>query len=450
MENGIFEGVESLQAQVANHRKLLREVDSSLKRLSGNANGNDKSSRRDNNPRHGNMNSSFNAENRMNPMHRHANPAQQQHMGGQRDMMRGLVRKASLGNENDRMVPYNDRHMDQHNDSRPGLKRKSYDSQYQSGGSAKRIVNSSFNYTSQPDPDSGDEDERHMIKSSVVSTAMPIKTKEDLIKIQNKGVNVQRNKRIFGHLLGTLSQFKSDDKVRSNTTQAIHRKELEAKIEINKAEEIKRLTEEKKKLEGERVRHSQLLELLESKMRVTQEFESWRQNQMRLRKFIRTKTKPYVFYMPKEMNEETRKLVEDTAALIDEQIAKRLKETTGELEALKRKEVQLHKESEAASKDSSETAENKENKDEIEEGEGNEKNREMAEDTFDNDEMDEDKISANNVQLGDDGEESGSEREPENIVVEGNEKISQEKEDNSNSNISETDKVSDEVDGMED
>lgn len=444
MEKGLIEGVESLQEQVAKHRKLLREVDTSLKRLSGNANGNDKNTirrqRSSDNPRNGGMtNNKFNgADNKMNPLLR-TMPVQHQYMGGQKDMTRGLVRKASLGNENDRMMPHHDSYNEHGDENRTGLKRKSYDNQYQ--GSAKRIVNSAINYTSQPDPDSGDEDNhRHIVKSSVVSPAMPIKTKEDLIKIQNKGVNVQRNKRIFGHLLGTLSQFKNDDKVRSSTTQAIHRKELEAKIEINKAEEIKRLTEEKKKLEKDRVRHSQIVELLESKMRITQDFESWRLNQMRLRKFIRTKTKPFVFYMPKVMNEETSKLVEQTAALIDEQIAKRLKETTGELEALKRKEAQIEKDTQVK-KDSNKMAENKENKDE-EEGQEDK----MAEDNFDNDdEMDEDKISANIVQLGDDGEEeSGSERESDKAIAVV-EKIGQEKDDNSNT--SEADKVSD---GMED
>jgi hypothetical protein len=49
---------------------------------------------------------------------------------------------------------------------------------------------------------------------------MPIKSKEDLIKLQNKfSGSEQRNKRIFGHILGTLRQFKSDDKERSSTTQ---------------------------------------------------------------------------------------------------------------------------------------------------------------------------------------------------------------------------------------
>jgi hypothetical protein len=220
-----------------------------------------------------------------------------------------LTRKISLGSD------FIDNRFEEADRS---MKRKSYEGQ-QHHVIAKRVVNSAINYTSQPDPDSGDED-RQRVKSSVVSSTMPIKTKEDLIKIQNKGVNVQRNKRIFGHLLGTLSQFKNDDQVRSSTTQAIHRKELEAKIEINKAEEIKRLAEEKKRLEEERVRQGQILELLESKVRVTQEFESWKQDQLKYKKFIRTKTRPYLFYMPRQMNEHTSKLVQETAALIDGEI----------------------------------------------------------------------------------------------------------------------------------
>ena len=49
---------------------------------------------------------------------------------------------------------------------------------------------------------------------------MPIKSKEELIKIQNKFTgSEQRNKRIIGVILGTLRQFKNDDKERSSTTQ---------------------------------------------------------------------------------------------------------------------------------------------------------------------------------------------------------------------------------------
>jgi len=151
----------------------------------------------------------------------------------------------------------------------------------------------------------------------VSSVPQPIKSKEDLIKLQNKGMNVQRNKRIFGHLLGTLTQFKTDDKVRSSTSQAIHRKELEKKIEIQKIEDKIKLAQDKKKLEEEKIREKQNVEILEAKIQLAKVYEQWKSNQLQFKNFIRTKTKPYVFYLPKELNANTEKLLNETASLID-------------------------------------------------------------------------------------------------------------------------------------
>ena len=104
---------------------------------------------------------------------------------------------------------------------------------------------------------------------------MPIKRREDLIRIQNKFTGAeQRNKRIVGVILGTLRQFKSDDTERSNTTQAINRKELEKKIEIKKIEEKTKIIEEKKKLEEEKSLALNRIKILEEKILLTKEVSS--------------------------------------------------------------------------------------------------------------------------------------------------------------------------------
>lgn len=336
----LVESYDSLQEQLATHKQKLKEVDFSIKRLSG--------SDRSRNNGKTDLNNESNVKARL-ILTTSANEP----------------RKVSLSNNKD-----NNR----------SIKRKSYDDQRYSYKN-KRI--STFK-----EHDSADEDmEKPTIKSSVVSSIMPIKTKEDLIKIQNKGANVQRNKRLFGHLLGTLSRFKSDDQLRSSTTQAIHRKELEAKIEINKVEEIKRLSADKKRLEEEKQKQQETIEILEAKMQLSQEFEDWQKNQLKLKKFIRTKSKPFVFYMPKILDENTKKMLEESALAIDELIAKRLQKTKAELEVLKRKEARLNN----TEKDDTTKNENKENKQANMNGEAMES---------DNDELDEEKINANNVQLG--------------------------------------------------
>ena len=108
---------------------------------------------------------------------------------------------------------------------------------------------------------------------------------------------------------------------------------------------------------------------------------------------------------------------------------------------MKRKEDQLNKETKP-----SELVNNKENK---------EGKNQTADDTFDKDDMDEDKDSVNNVQLGDDAEEYDFDKDEANnntsstVLVE-SEKMSQENELPA-TNTSESDKGTDvSADGMED
>jgi len=141
------------------------------------------------------------------------------------------------------------------------------------------------------DEDSDEEPrKRPSIQSSVVSSTMPIKTKEDLIKLQNKDSNSQlRNKRMLGFILGTLKDFRADDKQRSSTQQAQQRKELEEKIEIKKIEERQRMIEEKKRLEDEKYRETRNIEIVEKKIELTEQFETWKKNQLSYKMFFSTK-----------------------------------------------------------------------------------------------------------------------------------------------------------------
>jgi pinin len=112
------------------------------------------------------------------------------------------------------------------------------------------------------------------IQSSIHSNnnKTPIKTREDLIKIQNtQRGSQQRNKRMFGLLVGTLQQFKNDDSERSTTDNAQHRREVEKKIEIKKAENNKKITEEKNKLDEAKRKSFKLIEIQKKKTETTEQ-----------------------------------------------------------------------------------------------------------------------------------------------------------------------------------
>jgi pinin len=198
------------------------------------------------------------------------------------------------------------------------------------------------------DFDSGDEDpttiKKRTLQSSVVSSNMPIKSKEDLIKLQNKhNGSEQRNKRIFGVLLGTLKQFKSDDTERSATSQAKQRKELEKKIEVKKVDELAKILNEKRRLVEEKNKQLRNIEIIEEKIKLTQDFELWKKNHEPLAKFIRTAAKPFIFYLPKVIDSKVEKLVQDTYKLINEEITIKSKETQAKLDRLIKESEQLTK-----------------------------------------------------------------------------------------------------------
>lgn len=224
-----------------------------------------------------------------------------------------------------------------------------------------------------------------------------IKTKEDLIKIQNKYTgSEQRNKRIFGVILGTLKQFKTEDKEHSTTSQAINRKELETKIEVKKVEERKKLSEEKRRLEREKFKEQRTIEILEEKIRLTENFEIWKKMQTNMKNSIRTKAQPHIFYLPKVLNDEKiEKLIEESAKLIESEIKTKQMLTDVEIEVLN---------AESTSLNSQKVEENKEN------------DEEKKVETLDD--MDEDKNEINNVRLGELDEEMDTESKLEQVETE--------------------------------
>lgn len=105
----------------------------------------------------------------------------------------------------------------------------------------------------------------------VTQSSNVIKSKEDLIMVQNRdSKSHQRNKRFLGVILGTLKKFKCEDTELASTEKAQHRKEIEEKIEIKKLEEKRKMIEEKQMLENEKKKNLKNIEILETKIHLTE------------------------------------------------------------------------------------------------------------------------------------------------------------------------------------
>ncbi|KAK3583327.1 hypothetical protein CHS0354_038937 [Potamilus streckersoni] len=169
--------------------------------------------------------------------------------------------------------------------------------------------------------------------SSVVSTPKETRTRQTSIEEQNKDVSGKaRNKRMFGVLIGTLQRFKTEAVEAKEKEE--RRKEIEKKLEEKFKQEKEEIIRERRLLFQERRQKQWKIRLLEQKMELAQNHESWEQETRKLACFIRTKAKPHIFYSPTSMNPELDSKLKSTEKIIEEMILERRRKLELEIEEL--------------------------------------------------------------------------------------------------------------------
>jgi hypothetical protein len=206
-----------------------------------------------------------------------------------------------------------------------------------SNAKRSRISSSSYDEHNTSLPENNfDESSSKSLHSSIVPTNKIIKTKDDLISLVNRDQqSTGRNRRMFGVLLGTLNKFKAEANAYNEQTIGLKRHEIERRLEEKQTKEREDKQHERTELIVTKKNCQQKLKLVNIKLEIMQRMANHEKIHLPLRNFIRTKSKPYVFYLPKgSIDEIFEKKFQESQGDIDKEIEEFKRDCQRELDLL--------------------------------------------------------------------------------------------------------------------
>lgn len=135
-----------------------------------------------------------------------------------------------------------------------------------------------------------------------------------------------RNRRMFGMLMGTLKQFKNEETTRERST--IRRYRVEEKLELAVEDERVNLERKVDQVREERVDNVEL------RLDITERFKNWERTHRQLCSYIQTETRPKIFWLPKELDLGTEKKLKETRDYFSLCVAERTAKLKKEFEEL--------------------------------------------------------------------------------------------------------------------
>lgn len=157
-------------------------------------------------------------------------------------------------------------------------------------------------------PPSSKDDEKPKLNSRIIRE---LPTKEEIVEAQGSDpASRARNRRMFGSLMGTLQKFCQEESRLRNKEEK--KAKIERKLEEQQNQEREIMKKERQNLYNNRKRQQLEIKMLEHKMNVMKEFTTFEEAKKPLMNFIRTKNKPYIYYLPKVLDKQTESKLADS------------------------------------------------------------------------------------------------------------------------------------------
>lgn len=156
-------------------------------------------------------------------------------------------------------------------------------------------------------PPSNKDDEKPKLNSRIIRE---LPTKEEIVEAQGSDpASRARNRRMFGSLLGTLQKFCQEESRLKNKEEK--KAKIEKKLEDQQNQEREIMKKERQNLYSNRKRQQLEIKMLENKMELMKEFTTFEESKKPLMNFIRTKSRPHIYYLPKILNKQTESKLSD-------------------------------------------------------------------------------------------------------------------------------------------
>ncbi|XP_050540890.1 pinin [Daktulosphaira vitifoliae] len=203
-------------------------------------------------------------------------------------------------------------------------------------GTIVKEDNSKFQEEENVDEEDDDDNlctPKKTLQSQVMLSSKIMKSRTEVLAAQQGDqVTKERNRRMFGSLLGTLQRFKKEE------TQLKDKEEKKAKIERRLEEEAikekESLVMKKRELFMQRKQQKRDIKNIEIKMGLVRNFEIFERQINCTMNFIKTEFDPSVFYLPKIHNEKTEKKLEKTKTYLSNILGKKRNMVESQIEKL--------------------------------------------------------------------------------------------------------------------